>query len=134
MEFRIARGIMSIDRTEILYNRAYQVALWGNIDYHERFVSMMLGLTAQSLQAALNIRDLSPNYVLAIPIRGPFGNVKLDKGAATSKIGFLIARKQIAPRAGTWGSLFGAIGDLADDQSNIPPAKPPFPLAKLIKQ
>ncbi len=127
MDFTLQRGIMAIARTEILYNQAYQVALWGGIDYNKRFVSMFLGLTAQSLQAALNIGGLSSNYVLAIPIQGPFGNVKLDKKAATSKIALLIARKQIAPRAGPWGSVFGALGDLADDQSNIPPARPPFP-------
>ena len=127
MEFRIAQGRMLIDRTEILYNQAYQIALWGTLDYRKRFASMALGLTAQSLQAALNIRGLDPNYVLAVPIRGPFGNITIDKGAATSKIAFLLARKTIVPHAGPWGQVFGAIGDLADDQSEIPPAKPPFP-------
>lgn len=132
MEFNIHNGLMYVDRTEILFNRAYQVALWGDINFRRRFVDMTLGLTAQSLRAALGIRDLSPEYVLQVPVNGPFGNVRIDKGAATSKIALLIARKQVAPQAGVWGQVFGAIGGLADDQSGVPPPKPPFPWQQVL--
>jgi len=132
MEFNIRNGLMYVDRTEILYNRAYQVALWGDINFVRRYVAMTLGLTAQSLRAALGISGLDPDYVLQVPVEGPFDNVRIDKGAATSKIALLITRKQIAPQAGVWGQVFGAIGGLADDQSGVPPAKPPFPWQNVI--
>ena len=127
LEFQSKGGNTYIGRTEILYNRAYQIAIWGNLDFNRRYANMVLGLTAQSLYAALRIGDLSSNYVLTIPVTGPFDNIKIDKGAATSKITFLIARKQVAPQAGIFGQVFGIIGDLADDQSDVPPAKPPYP-------
>lgn len=132
MEFNVKSGLMYVDRTEILYNRAYQVALWGDINFVRRYVDMILGLTAQSLRAALGIGGLDPSYVLQVPVKGPFGNVQVDKGTATSRIALLIARKQVAPRAGVWGQVFGAIGGMADDQSNVPPPKPPFPWQNML--
>ena len=125
--FNMNRGKMYVDRTEILYNKAYQVCLWGNIRFPKRYVDMTLGLTAQALRSALGIQGIDDNYVLKVPVEGPFGNVEIDTGAATGKIAFLVARKQIAPKAGIWGQVLGAVGDLADDQSDVPPPKTPFP-------
>jgi len=133
MDFMISRGMMQVDRTEILYNRAYQIALWGDVDFNRRYVDMILGLTAQSLQVALGIRDLARDYVLQVPVEGPFGNVQINKGAATTKIALLLARKKlVTPESGIWGSVLGAIGELTDDQSSVPQAKPPFPWGNLI--
>ncbi|QVL54864.1 MAG: hypothetical protein KFB95_05975 [Simkaniaceae bacterium] len=125
--FNMNRGKMYVDRTEILYNKAYQVCLWGNIRFPKRYVDMTLGLTAQALRSALSIQGIDDNYVLKVPVEGPFGNVEIDTAAATGKIAFLVARKQIAPKAGIWGQVLGAVGDLADDQSDVPPPKTPFP-------
>ena len=125
--FNMNRGKMYVDRTEILYNKAYQVCLWGNIRFPKRYVAMTLGLTAQALRLALGIKGINDDYVLKVPVEGPFGNVEIDTGAATGKIAFLVARKQIAPKAGIWGQVLGAVGDLADDQSDVPPPKTPFP-------
>lgn len=130
MEFNVRQGNMYVDRTEILYNHAYQVCLWGDINFVRRYVDMTLGLTAQALASALGIGGLDSDYVLKVPVEGPFNNIDIDTGAATGKIAFLVARKQIAPQAGIWGQVFGAIGDLADDQSDVPPPKPPFPWQK----
>lgn len=127
MEFNIRNGLMLIDRTEILYQRSYQIALWGDINFRRRFLSMTLGLTEQSLRTALGIKGLDPSYVLQIPVEGPFGNIQIDKGAATSKIALLMARKQIVPQTGVWGQVFGTLGELTDDQSKVPPPRPPFP-------
>ncbi len=126
-EFNMNRGKMYLNRTEILYNKAYQVCLWGNIRFPKRYVAMTLGLTAQALRSALEIQGIDSNYVLKVPVKGPFGNVEIDTGIATGKIAFLIARKQIAPKAGIWGQVLGAVGDLADDQSDVPRPKTPFP-------
>lgn len=125
--FNMKGGKMYVDRTEILYNKAYQVCLWGKVKFPSRKVDMTLGLTAQALRAALGIQGIDDNYVLKVPVRGPFGNVKIDKGAGASKIAFLLARKHLAPQTGIFGQVLGAVGDLADDQSDVPPPKPPFP-------
>ncbi|MCB1106993.1 MAG: hypothetical protein KDK76_02735 [Chlamydiia bacterium] len=128
--FNMNQGVVYVDRTEILYNKAYQVCLWGNILFPRRYVDMTLGLTAEALRSALGIQGINDDYVLKVPVEGPFGNVKIDTGAATAKIAFLVARKHIAPQAGVWGQVLGAVGDLADDQSDVPPPRPPFPWQK----
>lgn len=126
-EFSMLGGKMYVDRTEILYNHTYQVCLWGKVKFPSRKVDMTLGLTAQALRAALGIQGLDDDYVLKVPVKGPFGNVKVDSGSATGKIAFLLARKHLAPQTGIFGQVLGAVGDLADDQSDVPPPKPPFP-------
>lgn len=125
--FNMKGGKMYVDRTEILYNHAYQICLWGKVKFPSRKVDMTLGLTAQALRAALGIQGIDDDYVLKVPVRGPFGNVKIDKGAGGSKIAFLLARKHLAPQTGIFGQVLGAVGDLADDQSDVPPKKTPFP-------
>lgn len=129
-EFNMNRGKVYVNRTEILYNHAYQVCLWGNVLFPRRYVDMTLGLTAQALRSALGIQGIDDDYVLKVPVEGPFGNVKIDTGAATGKIAFLVARKHIAPQTGIFGQVLGAVGDLADNQSDVPPPKPPFPWQK----
>ncbi len=126
-EFNMKRGKMYVDRTEILYNHSYQVCLWGNIKFPKRYVDMTLGLTAGALRSALGIGGIDADYVLKVPVEGPFGNVKIDTGAATGKIAFLVARKHIAPQTGIFGQVLGAVGSFADNQSDVPPPKPPFP-------
>ena len=125
--FNMREGKMYVDRTEILYNKAYQVCLWGDIFFPQRRVDMTLGLTAQALRAALGIKDLDESYVLKVPVEGPFGNVKVDKGAGLSKIAILLGRKTFSQQKGWLGKALGTLGDLTDNQSDVPPPKPPFP-------
>lgn len=129
MDLSIKNGIMSIDRTEVLYNQAQEICYWGQIDLEREYVNMILGLTAQSLDSALGI-VLPPNYVLKVPLRGPYGNVQLDKQAAMSQIAMLIAGRVGSMAPGPWGSLFEAFGEAAKNQSDVPPPKHPFPWEK----
>ncbi len=128
-EFNMKRGNVYLDRTEILYDRRYEVCLWGDVLFPRHYVDMTLGITAPVLRS-FGIKGIDDSYVLKVPVNGPFGNVEVDTGAATAKIAFLVARKQIAPKAGIWGQVLGAVGDLADNQSDVPPPKPPFPWHK----
>lgn len=126
--FNMKGGKMNVDRTEILYNQAYQVCLWGKVKFPSRKVDMTLGLTAQALRAALGIQGIDDDYyVLKVPVRGPFGNVKIDKLAGTSKIAFLLARKHLAPQTSIFGQVLGEVANGTKDQSDVPPPTPPFP-------
>ncbi|MCH9613742.1 MAG: hypothetical protein SP1CHLAM54_07510 [Chlamydiia bacterium] len=129
MDLSVKNGIMSIDRTEVLYNQAQEICYWGQIDLYREYVNMIIGLTAQSLDSALGI-VLPPNYVLKVPLRGPYGDVQLDKQAAMSQIAMLIAGRVGSMAPGPWGSLFEAFGEAAKNQSDIPPPKHPFPWEK----
>ena len=61
-------------------------------------------------------------------MKGPFGNVKVDKGAAIAKIALIVAGNTgLVPQEGIAGGVFGIIQGFAHDQSDVPPPKRPFP-------
>lgn len=126
MDLRVNNGLMKVDRTEVLYNKAQEVCYFGQIDLYREYVDMILGLTAQSLDSALGLA-LPDGYVLQIPLRGPYGNVELNKEAAMSQIAMLIAGRVGSAIGGPWGDFLGAFGEAASNQRNVPPPKHPFP-------
>ena len=127
VEMSMKNGLMYVDRTEILYNNTYEVATWGDINFRSKNVDMVLGLTAQSLRVAFGIRNIDPDYVLKVPVEGRFGSIEINKKVALAKIALLVGQKHIIPKKSIWGDVLGAVGNLLDDQSNVPKAKRPFP-------
>lgn len=127
LDFSIRSGVMQIERTEILYDRAYQIAIWGRINFPKSYVDMTLGLTSQALRQAFGI-GVPEDFVLTVDFEGPFGKVKLDKAEAISKIALLIGNQSgLIPQKGIAGGIFGVIQGFAHNQSDVPPPKPPFP-------
>lgn len=135
LDFHIQNGILDCERTEILISNAYQICTWGAVDFVAREVDMILGLTASCLKKAFGIKNLPENYVLQIPMRGPFNNVKINSSKATAKIAALLLWQQKAVSGalgkGTAGSILGEfmnkLGPLPDGDSKAPPPKKPFP-------
>lgn len=135
LDFHVQNGILDCERTEILIASTYQVCTWGTIDFVAREVDMILGLTASCLKKAFGIKNLPENYVLQIPMRGPFDNVKINTSKATAKIAALLLWQQKAISStlgkGTAGAILGEfmnkLGPLPDGDSKAPPLKRPFP-------
>lgn len=128
IEARLSRGVLTIGRTEVLFNQQFEIATWGSVDFRTEQVNMMVGLTNQSLHKALGIKDLPHDFVIPVPLQGSFDDVKLEKEIGAAKIALLYARKKgMTPTKGAWGSVFDALGTLAEDQRTVPHAKHPFP-------
>jgi hypothetical protein len=128
MEFSLSSGNLYIDRTEVLYNKNLEIALWGKIDLIKQYVDMTLGLTEQSLHQAFAIVGLPKSFVLQIPMRGPIDDVRINKEVATTRIALLIAKTSgLTQQGGLWGGIAGALHDFANDQTSVPPPKKPFP-------
>ena len=94
LDFKVENGTVNCDRTEILLIKEFQVCLWGDINLAQNSVDGVLGLTSGCLKNAFGIKGLPENYVLQIPVYGPFTDVKIDKGKATTKIGALMLWQQ----------------------------------------
>ena len=75
LDMHIKNGVANIERTEILVNDTYQIATWGNIDFPQDYVDMIIGLTAQALQAAFGITKLPADYVMLVSAKCPVGDV-----------------------------------------------------------
>jgi len=136
MDLKLQKGILEIERTEILIADTFDIALWGHIDLVKDYVDMVLGLTANALQAAFPIPNLPNNYVLQIPMKGPTHKVVIDQTQATAKIALLLAWQQKilsevlkgkSPAGFLFGELLNKLGPLPDFDKKPPPAKQPFP-------
>lgn len=135
IDLNIQKGIVNIERTEILIDNSLEICSYGMVDIPQNSVDMVLGLTGQCLKKAFGIKDLPANYVLQIPMRGPIDNVKLDTKKATSKVtSLLLWQKGLAaggslkgPAGAIAGELLGKLATLPDRDSKAPPPKRPFP-------
>ncbi|MDN3504117.1 MAG: hypothetical protein P0S95_00910 [Rhabdochlamydiaceae bacterium] len=120
------QGVLNIQRTEILVDRALHICIWGEIDYLRKYVNLTIGLTAQALRKTLNVSGIPDSYVLQVPLTGPFDNVKLQKGAITAKMALLLGG-QAAPTNSIFGAAVSVFNSLMNDQSKVPPPKRPYP-------
>lgn len=128
IDFSLSNATLHLDRTEVLYNRGYEIAFWGKILLGEQKVKMTLGLTEQSLQKALGIHGLPRSFVLQIPMEGPLNDVRVNKELATARIALLVAKTSgLTNYGGIWGGIASALNEFANDQTMVPPPKPPYP-------
>lgn len=128
----IKSGLIDFERTEILINQAWEIALWGKTNLVKDKVDMVLGLPAATLSRAFGIDKLPADYVLTIPIRGSIQNVEIDSGKASAKIAMLLAwqHKDLVgknPAGAIFGEVLGQLAQLPDKDVKVPPARHPFP-------
>lgn len=135
IDLHIQQGLIDLERTEILLNHTFDIALWGKLNLVQDTIDMLLGLTANTLRKAFGVKNLPENYVLTIPLRGKMDNVKIDTGKATGKIALLLAWQQAdaagafagGPAGAIVGGLLSKMTTLPDKDAKVPPAKHPFP-------
>lgn len=135
IDFHMKNGVADIERTEILLSDTFDIAVWGNIDFVNDYVDMILGLTAQTLKKAFGIKELPEKYVLTIPMKGRTDDVQINTSKATAKIALLLAwqQKSLAgaaaggPAGAIIGGLLSKVAQLPDINAKVPPAKRPFP-------
>jgi hypothetical protein len=137
LDISMKGGIIECERTEILVANRFDIATWGKVDLNKNRVKAVLGLTAQTLESAYGLKDLPPDYILQLPMKGTIGDVKIDTKKATAKIALLLAwQKSTSPSSGGFlggskgaivGGLLGKLSQLPDYGESVPPAKHPFP-------
>lgn len=133
IDLSVKKGIVDIERTEILLADAFDICVWGTFDLVKDYVDMILGLTAQTLSKAFGVKNLPENYVLTLPMKGPSNNVQINTSKATAKVALLLAwqNKNLTGAFGGAGAIvgdvLGRIATLPDSNAKVPPAKHPFP-------
>ncbi len=132
MDLHVKQGIIDIERTEILLDKTYDVALWGEVNLPNNSVDMIFGLTAQALKEAFGIQELPDNYVLKIPIKGTLQDIKVKSGTATSKITALLLwqSKALSDAVGPFGGLLKKVIPPPGGDGKAPPPKTPYPWQK----
>jgi hypothetical protein len=138
IDFSVRQGIVDVERTDILVAETFDIALWGQIYPLKDNVDMVLGLTADCLARAFNIKNLPDDYVLQVPMTGSLHDVKLNTGKATAKVAALLALQQAdlagglagGPAGALFGKFINKLGSLPLNDRSTPPAKRPFPWEK----
>jgi len=125
--FKLDRGIVTLFRWDMLLVDTLPVACWGTVDFGRRWVDLTLGLTPRAVEVAFNVPGLNPDHLLQIPIRGPLGNVSIDKRGAAAQLTALVAKS----RKGAEGLLIGTFLQLTSgmmkDLQAPPPTTQPLP-------
>lgn len=129
--FSLNQGKLELARTDLLIQGNYPLAVWGNIDFEKNYVDAIVGLSDVALNRAYNIKGMSPNTFLQLPLKGKIDRVKIDTTLATTRIASLLAKQQGAP-----GMLLGAVLDIAQGgtgEKTPSPTTNPLPWAGQIK-
>lgn len=125
--FSVNKGILSLQRLDMLVMQAYHLALWGDLNFVDETVNMKLGLAGAALNKAFKMPSpLTSDEMVAFPLRGPFGNASVDKGRAMTQIAGLIAKLQGTPQGFILGTFIQAAGKLGEEPIP-PPTTTPFP-------
>lgn len=120
--FNLVEGVFNMARVDLLIADRYPVASWGTVNFNQDQVNMYVGLTGKSLNNVFGVVGLPKNYMLAMPLRGPISNPKLDTTKVTAKLASLAAMV-----TGPQGLLIGGLMELAL-QDNVPePTTNPLP-------
>lgn len=131
LDLSLESGIISLERADVLIEDRYQVCQWGEFNFLKDKLRLNLGLTSSCLQKAFKIDHLPEEYVLQIPLKGNFGNMRIDKTKATNKVAQLLLFKQQATAKENSSSLLkeflGKTSLLPDFDFQVPPAKKPLP-------
>lgn len=127
--FSVDRGILHAGRLDALISNGIHVCSWGDIDLIRSQLDMIFGIPADTLESTLGIKNLSPKYILKIPVQGPIQKPKFDTKPAATKITMMLAGQQVSKKTGVFGKLFDPLSKINDDRNNPPPNRP-FPWEK----
>jgi hypothetical protein len=119
-------GALHLGRLDALLAGGLHLCAWGDIQVVRDRLALTLGLPADTLAQSFGIQNLNPNYVLKIPVEGTLEKPELITSSATAKIATMAAT-QLIPKPGPLGTFFKVINAVTNDDSDVPPAKRPFP-------
>ena len=123
IRMHINKGLIDLERVEMLLADLYEIAIWGKVDVKNNIVRMKVGLPASTLSKAFNIPNLSDDYVLALKLEGDLKNPQIDIKKAAAKIAALFICQQ--EHKNPLNIFFPSCKPL--QKTPIPPAKHPFP-------
>lgn len=101
-----ADGILRLSRSEIVLQNKYPIAIWGEIDYFQKKVSLTLAITERTLRKVFGMKSLPPDYIITCPIKGSFDDIQLDIGKLVKKLSILLAKEKTKKQLWKEGTNF----------------------------
>lgn len=106
---KVAAGVIALERVDVNVADALRFGVWGKIDMVREFVDMQVELPSETLANTVGLVGLSPNTSVRLPLRGPFGGVKVDYTAVASQLPLMAAQQPIDRTMQGLGSVLGAL-------------------------
>lgn len=127
--FNLRDGVASYNRFDALLAQTAHIAMWGSINLINNKVRMVLGIDATTLQKRFNI-SVKPNEMFQIKMRGTTEKLDLDWSAASTRIGYLVAKTSTGPIGQIVGGILEQIVTALGEEPTPPPTTSPFPWEK----
>lgn len=122
--FNLSKGILNVQRVDMLIDKQYPIAAWGDIDFNQDKLKMNVGISGTALAKTLMIQGLGQAYMLPIPLRGSISSPQLDTRKAAARLAALLAQQ-------SGGKILGTVLDAATssfiDGKIPPPTTNPLP-------
>ena len=128
LNINVTNGTVNVQRMDMLVMDRYHIATWGFVNLGNEKVNIVVGITGDALNQALEIRQIDDDYMLQLHVKGKLGHTKVDKEHAAVRIGSLLAQSQ----GGPGGLVIGTLLDIANglkDSKIPPPTTNPLPWA-----
>jgi hypothetical protein len=120
-------GIVYCDRMDMLAASKYSIAIWGNVDFIEDKVNMMVGLNGNTLKQAFGVKGVPPHAMLQLPFKGTTSDASIDKTKATAKVSALVAQNQGTPHGAILGGILDLLAGTYGEKAPPKPTTQPFP-------
>ena len=114
------------NRLDMLVSNSLAMATWGKVELipPER-LALQIGFTHETLRRRL--KNVGPDEIFTVPIRGTAGEPEVDWGAALLSLGTLIGRDKAADSGETWVSVLADLGQELVNKDQPKSAAPPPP-------
>jgi hypothetical protein len=124
--FKINKGILALERFDLLVADQYPLAGWGEIQLDPLSIDVIAGIGPDALKYAFGVDGLEENYILRVPIHGNQDKISVDYPKATARITALVSQMQANPHLKLVGAIVELLG--AGMESKTPdPTTQPFP-------
>ncbi|MCH9626252.1 MAG: hypothetical protein S4CHLAM123_14480 [Chlamydiales bacterium] len=123
----LQNGVASYNRFDALLAKTMHIAMWGQINLINNQVHMTLGIAPSTLEKRFKIKGLSKNELFQVKMRGTTDNLDLDWSAATTRIGFLVAKTAGGQIGSIVGGILEQVVKTLGEEPSPPPTTTPFP-------
>ena len=126
--FSLEKGILTMQRTDMLIADNYPLASWGTVDFAKDKLHMQIALSGQALKKAFTVKGLKNSFMLTIPVRGSIDHPHIDTAQVATRISALALQSKIPE-----GKVIGNIVDVATDllvSDSVPEPTSPLPWAE----
>ena len=128
LTFEIRDRMLIAGRMDTLIADTIHIYLYGDINLTNDKIDMILGISTDTLEEMLKIKNIPSDYVFQIPVKGKLDNPKINLSRTESKLATLIASEKKSEKIPEIPELLDILEEV--DEKKPPPPCQRFPWQK----